>query len=248
MIDKELEKHMDDVLQIVVLGRACRNESNIKNRQPIGTMRVGATEVLPEAYNEIIAEELNVKNVIFTEDASEFISYTFKPQMRTLGPKYGQLLNPIRTALTELDGTKAMAELNATGVLKLDINGQEIELTKDDVLISTAQKEGFVAQSEGGFTVVLDTHLSEELIEEGFVRELISKIQTMRKEADFEVQDHILVAYTGNAKIAEIMSRNNSEIASEALANEVAEGTLEDGYTKEWKVNGETVTLAVKRA
>ena len=248
MIDKELEKHMDDVLQIVVLGRACRNESNIKNRQPIGTMRIGATEVLPAAYNEIIAEELNVKNVIFTEDASEFISYTFKPQMRTLGPKYGQLLNPIRTALTELDGTKAMAELNATGVLKLDINGQEIELTKDDVLISTAQKEGFVAQSEGGFTVVLDTHLSEELIEEGFVRELISKIQTMRKEADFEVQDHILVAYTGNAKIAEIMSRNNSEIASEVLANEVAEGTLEDGYTKEWKVNGETVTLAVKRA
>ncbi|WP_337531461.1 DUF5915 domain-containing protein, partial [Zhenhengia sp.] len=138
--------------------------------------------------------------------------------------------------------------LNATGVLKLDINGQEIKLTKDDVLISTAQKEGFVAQSEGVFTVVLDTHLSEELIEEGFVRELISKIQTMRKEADFEVQDHILVAYTGNAKIAEIMSRNNSEIASEVLANEVAEGTLEDGYTKEWKVNGETVTLAVKRA
>ncbi|MEG0710613.1 MAG: DUF5915 domain-containing protein, partial [Niameybacter sp.] len=149
---------------------------------------------------------------------------------------------------TELDGTKAMAELNETGTLKLDINGQVVELTKEDVLIATAQKEGFVAQSEGGFTVVLDTLLSEELIEEGFVRELISKIQTMRKEADFEVQDHILVAYTGNAKIAEIMTRNNGEVASEVLANEVSEGTLADGYTKEWKVNGETVTLSVQRA
>ncbi|MEG1276840.1 MAG: isoleucine--tRNA ligase [Cellulosilyticaceae bacterium] len=247
MIDSELEKYMDQVLQIVVLGRACRNESNIKNRQPVGTMYVGATESLPEAFASIVAEELNIKHVEFTSDASEFISYTFKPQMRTLGPKYGKQLNAIRTALTELDGSAAMTELNETGTLKLAIDGETIALTKEDLLISTAQKDGFMAQSEGGFTVVLDTNLTEELLEEGFVREIISKIQTMRKEANFEVQDHILVTYKDNAKIAEIMTRNNAEIASDVLANAVTEGDLADGYTKAWKVNGEDVTLTVKR-
>ncbi|MEG1636785.1 MAG: isoleucine--tRNA ligase [Cellulosilyticaceae bacterium] len=247
MIDSELEKHMDQVLQIVVLGRACRNESNIKNRQPVGTMYVGATESLPEAFASIVAEELNIKHVEFTSDASEFISYTFKPQMRTLGPKYGKQLNAIRTALTELDGSAAMTELDETGTLKLAIDGETIALTKEDLLISTAQKDGFMAQSEGGFTVVLDTNLTEELLEEGFVREIISKIQTMRKEANFEVQDHILVTYKDNAKIAEIMTRNNAEIASDVLANAVTEGDLADGYTKAWKVNGEDVTLTVKR-
>lgn len=248
MIDSELEKHMDQVLQIVALGRACRNESNIKNRQPVGMMYVGATESLPDAFASIVAEELNIKHVEFTSDASEFISYTFKPQMRTLGPKYGKQLNAIRTALIELDGSAAMAELEETGTLNLAIDGETIALTKEDLLISTAQKDGFMAQSEGGFTVVLDTNLTEELLEEGFVRELISKIQTMRKEADFEVQDHILVAYKDNAKIAEIMMRNNAEIASDVLANAVTEGDLADGYTKAWKVNGEDVTLTVKRA
>lgn len=248
MIDSELEKHMDQVLQIVALGRACRNESNIKNRQPVGMMYVGATESLPDAFASIVAEELNIKHVEFTSDASEFISYTFKPQMRTLGPKYGKQLNAIRTALTELDGSAAMAELEETGTLNLAIDGETIALTKEDLLISTAQKDGFMAQSEGGFTVVLDTNLTEELLEEGFVRELISKIQTMRKEADFEVQDHILVAYKDNGKIAEIMMRNNAEIASDVLANAVTEGDLADGYTKAWKVNGEDVTLTVKRA
>ncbi|MEG2546711.1 MAG: isoleucine--tRNA ligase, partial [Niameybacter sp.] len=238
MIDSELEKYMDQVLQIVVLGRACRNESNIKNRQPVGTMYVGATESLPEAFASIVAEELNIKHVEFTSDASEFISYTFKPQMRTLGPKYGKQLNAIRTALTELDGSAAMTELDETGTLKLAIDGETIALTKEDLLISTAQKDGFMAQSEGGFTVVLDTNLTEELLEEGFVREIISKIQTMRKEANFEVQDHILVTYKDNAKIAEIMTRNNAEIASDVLANAVTEGDLADGYTKAWKVNG----------
>ncbi|MEG0905619.1 MAG: isoleucine--tRNA ligase [Cellulosilyticaceae bacterium] len=247
MIDSELEKYMDQVLQIVVLGRACRNESNIKNRQPVGTMYVGATESLPEAFASIVAEELNIKHVEFTSDASEFISYTFKPQMRTLGPKYGKQLNAIRTALTELDGSAAMTELDETGTLKLAIDGETIALTKEDLLISTAQKDGFMAQSEGGFTVVLDTNLTEELLEEGFVREIISKIQTMRKEANFEVQDHILVTYKDNAKIAEIMTRNNAEIASDVLANAVTEGDLADGYTKAWKVNGEDVTLTVKR-
>lgn len=248
MIDATLEKHMNEVLDIVVLGRSCRNESNIKNRQPIGTLYVGATEVLPQEFIEIVAEELNVKHVEFTTEAADFISYTFKPQMRTLGPKYGKMLNAIRTALTELDGMAAMAELNANGVLKLTIEGQEIELTKDDLLISTAQKEGYVAATDNGYTVVIDTNLTEELLEEGFVREIISKIQTMRKEADFEVQDHILIAYTGSEKATNIMSKNADYITSEVLGNSATEGTLEGGFTKEWKINGEDLTLTVKRA
>ncbi len=247
MINVNLEKSMEQVLQIVVLGRSCRNESNIKNRQPIGTMYVGASEVLNLEFIEIIAEELNVKNVEFKTDASEFITYSFKPQMRTLGPKYGKLLNAIRTALMELDGSKAMDELNTNGTLKLSLEGETIELSKEDLLIDIAQKGGFVSAVDKGYTVVIDTNLSEELLEEGFVREIISKIQTMRKEADFEVQDHILVTYTGNEKIAQVMSKNSSLIAQEVLAKSVTEGTL-DGYTKEWKVNGETVTFTVKKA
>ena len=247
MINKELEKYMNEVLEIVVLGRSCRNESGIKNRQPIGTLYVGATEVLPQEFIDIVAEELNVKHVEFTTEAAEYISYSFKPQMRTLGPKYGKMLNSIRTALAELDGTVAMAELNETGVLKLTIEGSEIELTKEDLLISTAQKEGYVAAADKGYTVVIDTNLTEELLEEGFVREIISKIQTMRKEADFEVQDHIQVAYTGNDKVAAIMAKNANYIASEVLANSVTAGSVE-GYTKDWKINGEEVTFSVKKA
>lgn len=246
MIDLALEKHMEDVLQIVVLGRSCRNESNIKNRQPIGTMFVESQNELPESFVEIIAEELNIKKVEFVKDASNFITYSFKPQMRTLGPKYGPLLGAIRTALTELDGVKAMKELDTTGILKLDINGQSIELTKEDLLISTAQKDGFVSASDRGFTTVLDTNLTEELIEEGFVREIISKLQTMRKEADFEVQNHILVSYSGDAKLAAIITNNNSLISSEVLADSITEGSLADGYTKEWKVNGLDITFTVK--
>lgn len=247
MINKELEKYMNEVLEIVVLGRSCRNESGIKNRQPIGTLYVGATEVLPQEFIDIVAEELNVKHVEFTTEAAEYISYSFKPQMRTLGPKYGKMLNSIRTALAELDGTAAMAELNETGVLKLTIEGSEIELTKEDLLISTAQKEGYVAAADKGYTVVIDTNLTEELLEEGFVREIISKIQTMRKEADFEVQDHIQVAYTGSDKVAAIMAKNANYIASEVLANSVTAGSVE-GYTKDWKINGEEVTFSVKKA
>ena len=247
MINKELEKYMNEVLEIVVLGRSCRNESGIKNRQPIGTLYVGATEVLPQEFIDIVAEELNVKHVEFTTEAAEYISYSFKPQMRTLGPKYGKMLNSIRTALAELDGTAAMAELNETGVLKLTIEGSEIELTKEDLLISTAQKEGYVAAADKGYTVVIDTNLTEELLEEGFVREIISKIQTMRKEADFEVQDHIQVAYTGNDKVAAIMAKNADYIASEVLANSVTAGSVE-GYTKDWKINGEEVNFSVKKA
>ena len=247
MIDAELEKYMNEVLAIVVLGRSCRNESNIKNRQPVGNLYIGATEVLPQEFIDIVAEELNVKNVEFTTEAADFISYTFKPQMRTLGPKYGKMLNAIRSALQELDGNAAMAELNANDVLKLTIEGNEIELTRDDLLISTAQKEGYAAATDNGYTVALDTNLTEELLEEGFVREVISKIQTMRKEADFEVQDHILVSYTGSEKAASIISKNADYIASEVLANSVSAAPV-DGFTKEWKVNGEDLTLSVKRA
>ena len=245
MIDTVLEKHMNEVLDIVVLGRSCRNESNIKNRQPIGTMYVGATEVLPSEFISIVADELNIKNVEFTTEAAEFISYSFKPQMRTLGPKYGKMLNAIRTALTELDGTVAMAALNETGVLKLQIEGTEIELTKEDLLISTAQKEGYVAATDNGYTVVIDTNLSEELLEEGFVREIISKLQTMRKEADFEVQDHIKVGYEGSEKVCAIMAKNADYIASEVLGDAITASTLADGYAKEWKINGEEVTFSV---
>ena len=248
MINAELEKYMGEVLDIVVLGRSCRNESNIKNRQPIGTLYVGATEVLPQEFIEIVAEELNVKHVEFTTEAADFISYSFKPQMRTLGPKYGKMLNAIRTALAELDGNAAMVELNENGVLKLSIEGQDIELTKEDLLISTAQKEGYAAATDKGYTVAIDTNLTPELLEEGFVREIISKIQTMRKEANFEVQDHILIAYTGSEKATAIMSKNADHITSEVLGNSATEGTLEGGFTKEWKINGEDLTLTVKRA
>lgn len=247
MIDAQLEKYMNEVLSIVVLGRSCRNESNIKNRQPVGNLYVGATEVLPQEFIDIVAEELNVKHVEFTTEAADFISYSFKPQMRTLGPKYGKLLNAIRTTLAELDGSAAMAELNENGVLKLAIEGQDIELTKDDLLISTAQKEGYAAATDNGYTVAIDTNLTPELLEEGFVREIISKVQTMRKEADFEVQDHILVSFKGSEKVATIISKNADYIASEVLANAVSKDCLE-GYTKDWKVNGEEVTLTVKKA
>ncbi len=246
-IDPALEQHMDSVLKIVNLGRACRNESNIKTRQPIGKMYVGSTEHLPSDFIDIVAEELNVKDVIFTNDATDFISYSFKPQMRTLGPKYGKLLNNIRTALTELNGTQAMDELNSTGVLKLTINGDVLELSKDDLLISTAQKDGFVAQSEGGFTTVIDTELSNELIEEGFVREIISKIQTMRKEAGFEVQDNIVIGFANNDVIANIIQANQAIITHETLAVDVTSNIDSSAYVKEWKVNNEVVTFGVSK-
>ena len=246
-IDTELEENMDGVLKVVVLGRAGRNESNIKTRQPIGKMYVQADKELPPAFITIVAEELNIKNVSFVDDASGFTTYQFKPQMRTLGPKYGKMLNSIRIALTELDGTKAMDELKDTGLLKLTVDGTVIELTKDDLLIDTAQKEGLMAQSDRGYTVVLDTQLSPELIEEGFVREIISKLQTMRKEAGFEVQDYINVYYSNNARIGEIITNNTAEIMGDVLATSVGEHNGEDGYKKDWKVNGEDVTLVVNR-
>ena len=245
-IDPKMEEDMADLLEIVVMGRAARNTANIKNRQPIGTMYVKSEFQLSEFYKEIIEDELNVKEVVFKDDIADFISYSFKPQMRTVGPKYGKLLNKIKTVLSELDGNKAMAELKSTGELKLDIDGQEIVLLEEDLLIDMAQMEGYVSESDHTITVVLDTNLAPELIEEGFVRELVSKIQTMRKEAGFEVMYKIRVYAKDNDKIVSIMKNHGDEIKSEVLAEEIVTGETK-GYEKEWNINSEKVTMAVER-
>ena len=245
-IDKDLEADMKELLEIVVLGRACRNTANIKNRQPIGTMYVKAEKKMSEFYTDIIADELNVKEVKFADDVESFISYSFKPQLRTVGPKYGKLLGGIRQALTDINGTAAMNELRTNGVLKLDINGNNVELTEEELLIETAQTEGYVSESDGETSVVLDTNLTPELIEEGFVREIISKIQTMRKEAGFEVMDKIVVYAHGNDKIQDVMKAHEDEIKSEVLADEMVLGET-DGYVKEWNINKEAVTMGVKK-
>ena len=245
-IDAELEQNMDNVLKLVVMGRACRNTSNIKNRQPIGQMFVKASFGLPEFYQEIVADELNVKNIKFTDDVRDFTSYTFKPQLKTVGPKYGKMLGGIKAALDALDGNAAMDEVNETGALKLDVNGQEITLFREDLLIDTAQTEGYVSENDNGITVVLDTNLSEELLEEGFVREIISKIQTMRKEADFEVMDRIRVTYEGTEKAEAVFEKYAGQISGEVLADQVVKAEPA-GFVKEWKINGEAVTMGVEK-
>ena len=245
-IDKELEENMEELLDIVVLGRACRNTANIKNRQPIGTMFVKAEKAMDSFYTDIIADELNVKEVKFAKDVESFISYSFKPQLRTVGPKYGKLLGGIRTALTELNGTEAMKELKETGLLTLDVNGNKVELAEEDLLIETAQTEGYVTETDGDTSVVLDTNLTPELIGEGFVREIISKIQTMRKEAGFEVMDKIHVYAKDNQRIMDIMENHRDEIMSEVLAEEITLNET-DGYVKEWSINKENVVLGVTR-
>ena len=245
-IDKDLEADMKELLEIVVLGRACRNTVNIKNRQPIGTMYVKAEKKMSEFYTDIIADELNVKEVKFADDVESFISYSFKPQLRTVGPKYGKLLNGIRTALAEINGTEAMNELRSTGLLTLDINGNKVELSEEDLLIETAQTEGYVTEADGDISVVLDTNLTPELIEEGFVREIVSKVQTMRKEAGFEVMDKIHIYAKDNDKILELMKNHKEEIMSEVLAEDMTMGTT-DGYVKEWNINKEPVVLGVAK-
>ena len=245
-IDKELEANMDNVLKLVVMGRACRNTANIKNRQPIGQMYVKAEFELPKFYEDIVADELNVKTVTITQEVRDFTSYSFKPQLKTVGPKYGKMLGGIKAALTEIDGNAAMDELNAEGALKLNVNGQEVTLFREDLLIESAQTEGYVSENDNGITVVLDTNLSEELLEEGFVREIISKVQTMRKEAGFEVMDKIFVTYEGTEKAGEVFAGNAAVIGEETLAVSV-EGKTPAGYVKEWKINGEKVTLGVER-
>ena len=246
MIDRELEKAMDEVLKIVVMGRACRNNANIKNRQPIGQMYVKAPETLSDFYVEIIADELNVKKVAFTDDVSAYTSYQFKPQLRTVGPKFGKYLKQIQAALAELDGNKAMAELKSTGVLKLSEVGEEVVLTEEDLLITMTQAEGFVTEGDNYVTVVLDTRLTDELIEEGFVRELISKIQTMRKEAGFEVMDHIAISYIADEKVTNIFEKYGEDIKAEVLGEQITAGSL-SGYEKDWNINGEKVQLAVEK-
>ena len=246
-IDKELEENMERVLDIVVLGRACRNASAIKNRQPIGKMFVKAEFELSDFYKEIIEEELNVKEVEFTDDVRAFTSYSFKPQLRTVGPKYGKFLGKIKEALSSLDGNAAMDKINAGEPLTFDFDGNEVVLEKEDLLIDMAQVEGYVSESDNNITVVLDTKLSDELIEEGFVREIISKIQTMRKEADFQVMDKIVVNVDKNDTIKAIMENNLDEIKSEVLADNVIFGKI-NGYEKEWNINGEKVTFGVEKA
>ena len=243
-IDKNLEKCMDEVLKIVVMGRACRNNANIKNRQPIGQMYVKAEEVLNDFYTDIIADELNVKSVAFTEDVSAYTDYQFKPQLRTVGPKYGKFLKQIQTTLAEINGNEAMAQLKASGQLVLSNISDEVVLTEEDLLITMTQMEGFITEGDNYVTVVLDTTLTPELIEEGFVRELISKIQTMRKEAGFEVMDHIGISYMANEKVAAIFEKYGNDIMSEVLAEDITAEVL-SGYEKEWNINGEKVTLAV---
>ena len=247
MIDTQLEKDMDEVLKIVVMGRAARNAANIKNRQPIGDMYVKAPETLSQFYVDIIEDELNVKKVTFADDVSAFTTYSFKPQLRTVGPKYGKQLGGIQKTLASLDGSSAMDELNEKGMLKFDVDGVEVTLFKEDLLISMEQKEGFVTEADNTVTVVLDTNLSDELIEEGFVFEVISKIQTMRKDSKFEVTDHIKVAVTGNEKLGGIVMANKESIASKVLADVMTvEGSFE--ISKEWSVNGEKVTISLEKA
>ena len=246
LIDKELEASMEEILDIVVMGRAARNTANIKNRQPIGTMYVRAERPLDDMFKAVVADELNVKNVEFKDDLSDFTSYTFKPQLKTVGPKYGKLLNGIRTHLAELNGREAMKELENTGSLSFDIDGQNVVLSKEDLLIDTAQMEGYVTEEDNMVTVVLDTNLSQELIEEGFVREIISKVQTMRKEAGFEVMDKIVVYSAGNKKLEDLMKTYRDEILGDVMAADVRFDEMK-GYTKEWNINGESVTLGVEK-
>ena len=246
MIDEKLEESMEEVLDIVVMGRAARNAANIKNRQPIGTMYVKAPHKLDEYFVDIIADELNVKEVVFKDDVSDLTSYSFKPQLRTVGPKYGKQLGGIKKYLEEVDGTKAMKELKAKGALTFEVSGVEISLSEEDLLIDVAQKAGFVTEADNYTTVVLDTNLTPELVEEGFVYEVISKIQTMRKEAGFEVMDHIKVSINGNAKVAEIVNANRDAISGKVLANEI----LTDAglaIEKEWNVNGEKAVIGVEK-
>ena len=246
MVDKKLEEDMDALLKVVVMGRACRNTANIKNRQPIGKMFVKAPFTLSEFFTEIMEDELNVKEVVFTEDVRDFTTYTFKPQLKTVGPKYGKHLGFIQKALAGLDGNSAMDDLKANGAIVLDDNGTAISLAEEDLLITMVQKEGFVTEADNTVTVVMDTTLSEELLEEGFVYEIISKIQTMRKDADFEVMDHIKVSVLGNDKLAEIVKKNEESIAAKVLADSFDFAT-EYSIKKEWNVNGENVTICVEK-
>ncbi len=245
LIDKQLEADMEALLKTVVMGRACRNTANIKNRQPISTMFIKAPFELGKFYQEIIEDELNVKKVVFTDDVRAFTTYTFKPQLKTVGPKYGKQLGGIKEKLASIDGNAAMDELKASGFITFDVNGIEVKLAEEDLLIDISQKEGYVTEADNTVTVVLDTNLTDELIEEGFVYEVISKIQTMRKDSDFEVMDHIVVYISGNDRIADVVKKNADAIGEKVLANAIQYEN--GGNAKEWNVNGEKVIIGVER-
>ena len=245
MIDPELEASMDEVLKVVVFGRAARNTANIKSRQPIANMYIKAAKTLDDYFVDILRDELNVKNVEFKEDLSAFTAYSFKPQLRTVGPKYGKHLNAIKEYLANVDGNKAMSELKADGVIKFTADDTEIALAEEDLLIDVAKMDGYVTEGDNYVTVVIDTTLTPELIEEGYVREVISKIQTMRKDSDFQVTDRIKVYVTGNAKIAEVMEKNADEIKRVVLGDAFVMDAACDN-SKEWNINGEKVTIGVE--
>ena len=245
MVDKQLEADMEEVLKVIVLGRACRNAANLKNRQPLAKMYVKADQTLGEFYKEIIEDELNIKAVEFTDDVRSFTTYNFKPQMRTVGPKYGKLLGKIKVALGEVDGNAAMDQLKNEGSLKLNIDGEEVALSEEDLLIEMTQQAGYETQNNNNITVVIDCNLTEELIEEGYVREVISKVQTMRKEADFQVMDHIALTYSGSEKLKDIIAKNADLIGGNVLADSITAAAAE-GFVKEWDINGEAITIGVK--
>ena len=245
-IDKKLEADMEVVLEAVVLGRACRNTANIKNRQPIGKMFVKADAALSQFYLDIIKDELNVKEAELTEDVSALTTYSFKPQLKTLGRRFGKNINAVREILAGLDGQAAMAELKEKGTLTIQVEGVDEALAEEDLLIEAAQMEGYVSDSDHGVTVVLDTNLTPELLEEGFVREVISKVQTMRKDAGFEVMDHIQLYVKDNDKVKDIVQKNEESLCSDVLADGVTYDEV-SGFTKEWSINGEKVTLGVEK-
>ena len=245
LIDKNLEANMDEVVKVVVLGRACRNAANIKNRQPVAKMYVKSDKTPDDSFIPVIADELNVKSVEFTDSVRAFTTYSFKPQLRTVGPKYGKYLGAIKNALSAIDGNAAMDAIEASGELKLDVPDADIVLTRDDLLIEMTKKDGFESLSDKGVTVVIDKNLTPELIEEGNVREIISKIQTMRKDSGFEVMDRIRVAFSGNEAILAVAERNADEICDETLADSLTEGTLT--FSKKWNINGESVVISVEK-
>ena len=242
----EIEADMDAARRVVILGRACRNAANIKNRQPIAKIYVQTSDEIGGVYRDIILDELNVKEIEITDNASGFISYNFKPQLKTMGPKYGKLVRPIFEEVNRLDGAEVMAKLNGGETICLTVDGADVEIGKDDVLVETLQKDGFVSDSDAVYTVVLDTNLTPELIEEGFVREILSKIQTMRKDSGFEVQDNIKVGFCGSDKIAGIIENNKAEISAQALAVSIDRADV--GDMKEWNINGEKVSIGIVKA
>ena len=247
LIDKALEAEMEETLKIVVMGRAARNDAAIKNRQPLSVMYVNAPIELGDSYKEIIEDELNIKSVEFVEDTSRFSTYTFKPQLKTVGPKYGKMLGEIRTALATIDGNAAKKELDEKGSLTLTLGGGTAILTEEDLLIDSGKVEGYASVSDGGYTIAIDTTLTEELIQEGFVREIISKIQTMRKDAGFEVMDHITVTVSGSERLLSIVTAHADTIKHDVLAEDIVFADAADGFTKDWNINGEDAVLTVKK-